>query len=230
MPRSWIAALNRYSYPVQLSHYKRAYEFPGFFTQDIAGDRASTIEFEDYFRAKSNHCIEPYFEVLYWVLCGQSRRFQRTVNRIVDHVLDERIPPAQLRSAIDDIVETPTRDTVSELRHLLGISAEVLTVALTFPAFVDPTRYPMVDTKAADWITANYLPHNRNSTVRLTPFRFGYTSLRYNDFDNYLNWVHWCRESAGILTDRTGMEWRARDVEMAVFAAARQGLSLNPLP
>lgn len=229
MPRTWITALNRYSYPVGLSDYKRADEFPGFFTRAIAGDRASTIEFEDYFRATSRHSVEPYFEVVFWVPCGQSKRFEGSVDRIVDHVTKEGIQAEELRGAIDQFVHDPTRDNLSSLRALLGIKTKVLTVALTFPAFVDPARYPMLDKKAADWITANYLPHNRNRTVRLTPFSLGYTSLRYNDFDNYLHWVGWCGETAEILTGKTDMKWRARDVEMAVFAAARLNLPLNPL-
>jgi hypothetical protein len=87
----------------------------------------------------------------------------------------------------------------------------------------------MMDMKAADWITANYVGHSRDRAAALTPFKANYTSLRDNDFDNYLNWVHWCRETAEILTSRTNLQWRARDVEMAVFAAARQDLALNPL-
>jgi len=229
MPQSWITALSRYKYPVSLLDYRRSGEFPGYFTRAIAGDRASTIEFEDYFRATSRHSVEPCFEVVFWVLCGQSKRFEGSVDRIADHVTKEGIQATKLRGAIDQFVHDATTDNLSSLRALLGIKTKVLTVALTFPTFVDPARYPMMDMKAADWITANHLAHSRNRTVRLTPFKFGYTSLHYNDFDNYLNWVAWCRDTAQILTDRTTMEWRARDVEMAVFAAARQGLSLNPL-
>jgi hypothetical protein len=229
MPESWINALNKYSYPVRFSDYKRAGEFPGFFTLDVPGDRTSTTEFEDYFRAKSNECIEPYFEVVFWVLCGKSQRFERSVDRIVDHVLDRGIAPSQLRRAVDDFVETPTKRNLSAVRHLLGIKTQVLTVALTFPAFVDPQRYAMMDMKAARWVNDNYLVQSRNRSAVLTPFRLGNTSLRYNDFDDYLNWSHWCRDTAKILTDRTTMEWRARDVEMAVFTASREGLSLNPL-
>ena len=229
MPQSWTKALDSYDYPVSLPDYKHAGLFPGFFSQVIPGDPASTSEFEDYFRAKSNHCIEAYFEVAFWVLCGRSKRFEASVDRIVDHLLNKGVQAAQLRAAIDDFAIAPTTRTLTALRSLLGITADVLTVALTFPVFVDPSQYPMVDMKAARWVTANYVGHSRDRTFPLTRFKFGSTSLHYNDFDNYLNWVHWCRESAEILTDRTGMEWRARDVEMAVFAAARQGLTLNPL-
>jgi hypothetical protein len=230
VPQSWITALNSYSYPVRLPKYGRSGEFPGFFTRDIRGDRASTIEFEDYFRANCPASVVPYFEVVFWVLCGQSRRFERAVNRIVNHVLSEGVQPAQLRSAISSIVETPSTDSLSVLRHSLGIKVEALTVALTLPAFADPMHFPMVNKNTAGWVNKYHSAFNVNRSNRLTPFALNYSALRYNDFDNYLNWVYWCREMARILTARTEMEWRARDVEMAVFTASREGLSLNPLP
>jgi len=57
-----------------------------------------------------------------------------------------------------------------------------------------------------------------------------YTSLRDNDFTNYLHWIAWCRECAQELTDITETRWRARDVEMAVFTAQRDRTFLNVLP
>jgi hypothetical protein len=230
MPQSWTTALSRYNYPVSLAKYGRSGEFPGFFTRDIPGDRTSTIEFEDYFRANCAISVVPYLEVVFWVLCGQSRRFERAVNRTANHLLSKGIQPAELRSAIDGIIEIPARDTVSKLRDLLGIKVEALTVALTFPAFADPMHFPMVNKNTAGWVKEHHCDFSLNRSNRLTPFALNYSALRYNDFDNYLNWVMWCRETAEILTSKTDMEWRARDVEMAVFTAAREGLSLNPLP
>ena len=229
MPDSWVTALNSYRYPVRLSDYSRADEFPGFFTRDIAGRRASTIDFEDQFRAKSNQCIEAYFEVVFWVLCGRSKLFEASVDRIVDHLLNIGVQAAQLRAAIDDFVAGPSTPRLTALRSLLGIKADVLTVALTFPAFVDPVRFPMVNRQTAKWVTGNLGAHNNGRRNALTAFWHPDRGLRYDNFDNYLNWVHWCRETAEILTGRTDMRWRARDAEMAVFTAARSGLSLNVL-
>ena len=55
-------------------------------------------------------------------------------------------------------------------------------------------------------------------------------SLQDDDFPNYLNWVNWCQEVAQVLTELTSKQWRARDVEMAVFTAQRNGMTLNVLP
>ena len=84
----------------------------------------------------------------------------------------------------------------------------------------------MVDRNIARWVKEHHSDFSLNRGSRLTPFKLNYSSLRYNNFDNYLHWVRWCRDTAGILTDRTSMQRRARDVEIAVFTAAREGLSL----
>ena len=230
MPQTWITALSRYYYPVDLSGYKRAGEFPGFFTQDIAGDRVSTIQFEDYFRANCAQSVAPYFEVVFWKLYSQPMIRQGTTNRITDHVSEEGVEARQLRCAVDLFIEKPGKANLAVMRALLGLKTDVLATVLTLPAFVDPARYPMVDRQTATWVTANHSNHNRNRMKTLTPFKVRTGVLRDNDFGNYLNWVHWCRETAEVLTDKTDIEWRARDVEMAVFAAARQDLPLNPLP
>jgi hypothetical protein len=229
MPDSWTQALKSYRYPVNLRNYRGANECPGFFTRDIAGDRASTMEFEDYFRANYDKKVEPYFEVVFWKMCSRAGLRDRVTRRIVRQTLGQRVQASELRLALDRFLEVPSKDALDELRARLGIKTRVIAIALTFPAFLDPERYPMMDMNAARWVTTNYLPHNRKRTVRLTPFKFGYSSLRYNDFDNYLNWVYWCRDTAEILTEKTGREWRTRDVEMSVFTAARGNMALNPL-
>lgn len=230
MPQSWITALNRYSYPVRLSDYKRADDLPGFFTRVIAGHRTSTIEFEDYFRTNSDKKVEPYFEVVFWKLYSQPMVRQGNTNRIVDHLTEEGVEASELRCAVDLFAKKPSKANLAVMRALLGLKTDVLATVLTLPAFVDPVGYPMVDRKTATWVISNHWDHNRNRTTSLTPFKTERGVLHDNDFDNYLNWVYWCIETAEILTSRTDIEWRGRDVEMAVFAAARQGLSLNPLP
>jgi hypothetical protein len=231
MPETWTRAVNAYNYPVTLSDYGKASEFPNHFMRTIAGDRTSTIEFENYFRANYSDSVEPYLEVVFWKLYSQRKRFGfEKTDRIVDNVLQEGVTATELRGAIDLFVEKPTKANLSVLRARLGLKSPVLAVALTFPAFVDPFRFPMVDMQTARWITSNHPNHNQNRRSLLTPFKFGYPSLQDNDFPNYINWVAWCREIAHALTDATNIVWRARDVEMAVFTAARQSLPLNPLP
>ena len=88
----------------------------------------------------------------------------------------------------------------------------------------------MIDNQVADWVNSNASIHNVNRKNKLSLFKKRYTSLRDDDFPNYLNWVAWCQEIAQVLTKLTKEKWRPRDVEMAAFTAQRSGLTLNVLP
>lgn len=229
MPQSWVRALNSYNYPVRLSEYKRAGDFRGFFTRDILGHRASTMEFEDYFRASYDKRLEPYFEIVFWKLYKFPLVRQGTTRRIADFVFEQGVKAAELHRAVDLFVEKPTRANLAVMRALLGLKAAVLGTALTFPAFVDPGRFPMIDRRTATWVDSNHTAHSENRSATLSPFNVGSGVVRDSHFDSYMSWVRWCREVAKTLSAETGTPWRARDVEMAVFTAAREKLSLNPL-
>jgi len=88
----------------------------------------------------------------------------------------------------------------------------------------------LIDNIVARWVNKNFVEHSRNRVVQLTRFNLRYTSLRDNDYLNYLGWVCWCREMAEILSEETDFKWRARDVEMAMFTAERNNLELNVIP
>ena len=227
--KSWINALSNYSYPVNLSSYENSGQFPGHFLRDIAGDRGSTIEFEDYFRENARSSIDVYFEVIFWKLYTRKQIRYKITTRIVNYLQRENINPESLHNAIECFVEEPTQRNLRNIRKLLGIRTNVLAVALTFPAFLNPEKYPMIDNNVAKWVNPNLTLHNRNRQARLTPFAFGYPSLSDNDFGNYLSWVEWCNEMAEVLTSETDLQWRARDVEMAVFTAKRENLGLTPI-
>jgi len=224
----WIKALNSYSYPVNLSCYENSNRFPNYFEMDITGDRDSTIAFENYFRKNARRSIEVYFEVVFWKLYSQKQFRQRGTTRIINHVLNKKIRPESLYDAIADFVETPSKQNLKNIRELLGMKSKVLAIALTFPAFLNPEKYPMVDNNVARWVN-DFIRYNRDKQVRLTQFTLNYTSLQDNDFQNYLNWIGWCNEMAENLTDKTSIEWRPRDVEMAIFTAKRKKLKLNIL-
>lgn len=217
-------ALNGYLYPVKLSDYENRNQFPGYFSRDIVGDRNSTISFEDYFRQNSSQVLEVYFEVIFWKLYSQANiRQQKTTERICS-VRERNKHPTALYAGISSFVHAPNMENLQAIRNLLGIKTDVLAVALTFPAFLCPEKYPMIDNVVARWVNKNLAEHSRNTKAKLTQFvspTYGYTSLRDVDFPNYKNWVNWSNEMAHILTNKTSIKWRARDVEMAIFTAQR---------
>ena len=230
MPNSWSEALNSYCYPVDLRKYRRAYKFPGFFNGNILGDRNSTIEFENHYQATASNNIAAYFEVVYWKLYSQPQHRKKATNRIVDFIQGSGITSRQLWDAIQQFLRIPSSPNLDKIRKLLGISTEVLAVPLTLCALADPQEFPMIDNQVADWVNSNASNHNVNRRRKLTLFIKGNTSLRDKDFLNYLNWVAWCQEVTQVLNGFTREKWRARDVEMAVFTAQRNGMVLNVLP
>lgn len=230
MSNSWIRALDAYSYPVNLRDYERTHEFPMFFDMIIVGDRNSTIAFENHYQETAPHNIAAFFEVVYWKLYSQKSRRHGGTTRIVNFVQKHGIMPEQLWDAVQQFVESQNIINLERIRGLIGITTEVLAVPLTLPALASPKTIPMIDNQVAKWVNRNSANHNTNRNNKLTSFEMKYTSLRQNDFSNYLNWVAWCQEVAQMLTELTREEWRARDVEMAVFTAQRNGMVLNVLP
>ena len=231
MPDSWTRALKLYCYPVDLGGYHRHHEFPGFFEILIAGDRSSTIAFENRFRETAPNNIAGFFEVVFWKLFSLPLVRHGSTDRIVSYVLDNDIQAKDLWDAVSEFVENQTIRNLRRVRELLGLNknTKVLAIPLTLPALACPEKLPMIDTQVAKWVNLNSANHSIKTINKLSNFKLNYTSLRENDFDNYLNWILWCREIAEVLTGITGNKWRARDVEMAVFTAQRNKLFLNPL-
>jgi hypothetical protein len=230
MPKSWINALNAYWYHVDLTTYEGAKKFPGFFNMCIAGDRESTIAFENHYRETAPTNTEPFFEVVYWKLYSQQKIAQAKTNGVVEYVQRHGIAPDKLWDSVQQFVVAQKIVNLRGIRELLGFKTPVLAVPLTFPALASPWKIPMIDNHVANWVNCNYDEHNANRSSKLTQFKMKHTSLRDDDFPSYLNWVAWCQEVAQVLKRLTELNWRARDVEMAVFTAKRSGMRLNVLP
>jgi len=230
---TWQEALNAYNYLADLSEYQKRSEFPGFFGKQIPGSRKSTIEFEDYFRGLAPKTIEVWYEVAFWKLYSQPAWRSRTVSSIVDHTSTQAVTAAQLWEATQQFMRTPSKDGFTDLRRLLGFKYG-MAVPLTFVAFAGPHSYPMIDRRVADWVNANLEKHNAGRNNKLTKFKSREWKkanfIADTDFGSYMNWVSWCRETASILSQMTDTRWRARDIEMAIFTAYRNRLTLSLLP
>ena len=229
MPSSWISVLNSYDYSVDLSDFTDRNRFPNYFALRVLGDRSSTIQFENYFRENAKNNIAVFLEVIYWKLYSQPRIRNKTTSRIADHFINCKIDPTHFYDQVLEFTKTLSKYSLAQIRASLGFATDVIAVALTFPAFIDPKNLPMVDNQVAKWVNINYQRHNIGKKHRLTPFNMNYTSLRDNDFENYLNWISWCKEMSCLLTEKTDIEWRSRDVEMAVFTSQRGKKLLNPV-
>jgi hypothetical protein len=241
MPESWKNALSKYDYKVIFSEYHRALHFPGHFNQTVAGDRTSTINFEDYFRTNSKTLI-PWFEVVFWKMYSQKNRVQLQTDLIIKQIPStSALQPELLVIAAQQFMKSESYVDFNNFRKLLGYQSRVVATVATFPAFLDPERFPMVDTRVANWVNMHYDPFNTANpeAPKLLPFAYDPTSktkvLTMSDFSSYIRWIHWTRYTADRLSQVTGNHWRARDVEMAVFTSWGDNrckhpvMKLNPL-
>ena len=128
-------------------------------------------------------------------------------------------------------IENPSLESFQGFRDILFKTNAVATAA-TFPAFLKPEDFPMVDRQVARWARRNGLEHSFESCggpSLITYPRLGEKPLTDRDWGFVQSWIEWCRFAAGRLNDLTERNWRARDVEMAVFTAQRKSMPLEPL-
>jgi len=225
MSKSWQDALEEYSYPVNLKDFRHALTYPAFFNQDITGDRDSTMGFELYFRTHAKS-IEPWFEVVFWKLFSQPRVLQKTSEAVISQLtMTPQIKPTDLLEKVEKFMVSESREDFESFRKLFRFRSTAIAIVATFPAFLCPDRFPMVDTRVAKWVNIHYKKFNAANpdAPQLIPSEFGNNSkatvLTMNDFSFYIHWIHWTRYAAEKLSSTTGRSWRPRDVEMAVFTS-----------
>lgn len=233
MPHTWQDALNAYRYPVDLADFSGAQSHDGWFIQNTGeGGRQETIAFEDRFRELGPYQVEAWYEVVFWKLYTTPQFRQQTTQDVILRLTDDRTTAARLWEICSNYVEYPSRRTFQNFRQNLFVSNVVATAA-TFPAFIDPERFPMIDTNIVRWAYEHGEEHNYRAMggpnlVRIPHLGPGRV-LNERHWLFIESWIEWCRFTAGILNQRAGHHWRTRDVEMAVFTAQRRHLPLTPL-
>ena len=226
---TWAKGLDSYRYPVDLMRFTSAHKHPSWFDLDIEpGDRLKTMEFEARFREQAQHHLEAWGEVTFWKLYTMPL----VRNGTTQQVLDVRVRPNELWSACMDYIETGSRKSFSTFRSKL-FGSPVVATAATFPAFICPERFPMVDTQITRWAGNNGQFHCYSRIggpdLEQVPVLKTGNVLLESHWPFIESWIAWCRFTAQALTRRMGCIWRARDVEMAVFTAQKSGLPLSPL-
>ena len=226
---TWARALGGYRYPVDLAWFTGAREHRNWFKLNTEpGNRLKTMEFEARFRELAQHHLQAWGEVAFWKLYTMPLVRNGTTRR----VLDGQVRPNELWSTCMDYVEDGTRKSFSAFRSRLFASPVVATAA-TFPAFICPERFPMVDTQITRWALENGHLHGYSGIggpdLEQVPALKAGRVLTESHWPFIESWIAWCRFTAWELNRRTGCAWRARDVEMAVFTAQKANLRLTPL-
>jgi len=244
MFNTWAYALENYSYPFDLCKFDDARNYPGWFAlSSNSGNRAETMQFEDYFRQHALDAIEPWLEVVYWKISNQPLSRNKTTRAVAQHLLSGQVSPRLLWDACNSFVEKPTRQNFESFRKMF-VSDNAIAVAATFPAFLKPAFFPMIDRRVARWVARNMEEHNAADPdgIQLmkpdTPVLENEKAvLTMKDYPFYERWIKWCYSTSLKLTQHTSQNWRARDVEMAIFTAWGKGkhtkeltVRLDPLP
>jgi hypothetical protein len=224
----WRDCLARYRYPVALQEYRFRQQHPEWFARCLnTGDLAETAAFEEYFRQHAPIALEPWYEVVFWKLASQKQIRNGTTRNIAES-LASRTTAEKLWEACHQYTQClhagAAREKFRTFLDLFDLKTDSVAVVATFPAFMDPERFCMVDTRIAKWVGHEMEVHNRaDPTVPLLRPPFldsSATVLKMKDFDFLQSWVQWCRYAAAKLTAKSdGFQWRTRDVEMAVFTA-----------
>ena len=235
MPASWERALSKYSYPVNLADFADAAKYPGWFECDTgAGGLTETTAFENRFRKLAPNHVEAWYEVVFWKMASQGRRDVITRNAI-EKIMASGVTTGELWSLCRAYTKRQDVEAFRRLREKL-VASRSIAVAATFPAFLDPGNFPMVDRLIANWVRKNRASHSyaQSGVVLSRPPMFtpNKTVLTEGDWGFVQSWINWCRHTRDILNKRckfTKRDWTARQVEMAVFTAQRDGLTLKPL-
>ena len=216
MPHTWEKALDSYQYPVHLAVFEGAR--PGSFEYDTGnGDQAQTMEFETRFRERGPCNLEAWAEVVFWKLYTIPPARQKTTKQ----VLASRVTAAELWQHCANYIEKPTLQSFQAFREKL-FKEPVVATAATFPAFICPEKFPMVDKQVTKWARTEGTKHSYAAIGGPSFSRvpeLGKKGVRESDWAFVESWIDWCQFTAGILNQRTERHWRARDVEMAVFTA-----------
>jgi len=159
-------------------------------------------------------------------------------------------PQHDLWTACRAYTDQPCKKTFRDFLKMFGFRIEPLAIAATFPAFMNPDDFPMIDRRVAKWVIEFGGNHNRADPAGpqlRQPEAFARANkkgrsvvLTMADFHFMPAWTPWWRYTARKLSKLCQPSvkcraWRARDVEMAVFRAwgsrhPVDSIRLEPLP
>ncbi|MCY3690841.1 MAG: hypothetical protein OXH30_02395, partial [Chloroflexi bacterium] len=171
MPHTWQKALDKYEYPVRLAKFKDRQMYPGWFKCDTGnGDRARTIEFEERFRRLAPDHLEVWYEVVFWKMHSQGRRDYVTRNAIAN-INDSEPTAKRLYELCLRYMAHQDRRTFRDFQKNL-FPSDAVPVAASFPAFLCPDDFPMVDNQVASWVKAkghHHIYRNSSGMVQWPP-------------------------------------------------------------
>ena len=230
MPDSWEYALDKYKYPVDLSKFVDASEYRGWFKHNTeTGKRCDTIVFESNFRENARRNLEAWYEVVFWKMYSQTRLRNGSTQDVICRIKDSGVTAEGLRDLCMKYIDKPSRASFVQFKDKIHKArSPMLATAATFPAFICPDKFPMVDSQITKWAKRHGALHVGAPDISIAR-KWKNDDVRIHMWPFIESWIDWCQFTAKLLTERTERDWRARDVEMAVWTAQKHNLKLNPL-
>lgn len=228
MCNSWTTAHSKYDWTVDLTRFLWAKHYPGYFNRIITP--ANTTTFEDRFRHAIDGSLsfEIAGEVCFWKNYGNPQTRDKLTLRLLMHIqVSDNWD--NLVQAIKDLFNDPSYNNFIALQKACD-QASGFATPLTFLAFYRPTEYPMVDKHIAFWWKSNRARYGYGNSPIFSQRHDGWIQPVPKSWKAYISWAKFCREYARLVMINCALNWRARDIEMAVWEAQKRSLSLDVLP
>ncbi len=228
--KTWEAALDAYCYPVDLTDFEGRDEYPGWFQladSPLEGDRTETAAFEKRFRENAEHDLGVWYEVVFWKMYSQSQRRNPRTQEVIDRFRRDGTTAGELWDLCMEYIVSPSRDSFIRFKSKIHEpTSPMVATAATFPAFICPTRFPMIDRHVVRWARKHGHEHNGAHDISIAR-TWKNDDVRIQMWPFVQSWIEWCRYTAELLTGCSKREWTAREVEMTVFTADLKGLNLS---
>lgn len=228
----WNEARTGFNWKVDLGHFKRGADYPGFFNRIIEPRDVKT--FEDRFRTAidGDGSFVIAGEVCFWKNYGNAQNRDRVTEQLLSHLKDSA-KWNMFVQAVKNVQENPSYNNFIALRDACD-QPKGFATPITFLVFYKPTEYPMVDKHIANWWAENKARHGYGNSEIFSQRKDGWiqtysnSQLRQN-WNAYIDWKKFCNDYIGRIRRRCGWNWRARDVEMAVWEASKNNIPLEKL-
>ena len=171
------------------------------------------MSFEAHFRAKALDHLEVWGEVVFWKLySGWTGRATRQAGAL----LGSGAVAADLWSSCTSYIANPSLKSFKAFRYKL-FKQPVVATAATFPAFICPERFPMVDRQVTRWARENSSAHLYSGVggpdLECVPALLPGAVLTESHWSFVELWIAWCSSlrqySLNVQDDRgTPETWR----------------------
>ncbi len=193
------------------------------------------MTFENKFRAAidGNGSFEIAGEVCFWKNYGNAQARNRVTQKLLTHLRDP-VNWDRFVQAIKQVLSNLSYDNFVALRDACNQPRGFAT-PITFLAFYKPTEYPMVDKHIANWWAVNRAKYGYGDSPKFSQRNDGWIQTytipqNKQNWNAYIAWGKFCFDYATRIAKNCGWNWRARDVEMAVWEAYKNSISLEVLP